>query len=107
MAMPLPALLRQPRAQQRPPQQPLPEQLTLDGFEDLLQDGLVRLRTERAAIAEGSHSANTRPCYESDWRGFAAWCAAHDATALPAPSQTIALYVTDCGRVHRYSAIAG
>jgi site-specific recombinase XerD len=39
-------------------------------------------------------AASTRRCYESDWRDFAAWCAARGATPLPAPIGIVAAYLS-------------
>jgi site-specific recombinase XerD len=36
----------------------------------------------------------TQRAYESDWRAFASWCAAHGVTTLPASPQTLCLWLS-------------
>ena len=53
------------------------------------------------AYAEAEKASATRAAYASDWRDFAAWCAARDATALPAHVGIVAAYLSslaDSGR---------
>jgi len=45
--------------------------------------------------ADASRADNTRRGYESDWRGFSSYCAAHNLELMPASPQTVVLYVTD------------
>lgn len=50
---------------------------------------------ERArGFAENARSANTRRAYRSDWTDFCDWCAGRDVAALPASTDTVALYVS-------------
>jgi site-specific recombinase XerD len=44
------------------------------------------------AYAEAEKAAATRTAYASDWRDFAAWCAARAATPLPAHAGIVAAY---------------
>jgi integrase len=44
--------------------------------------------------AEAAHSENTRRAYGVGWNAFAAYCAKHGFSSLPASPQTVALYVT-------------
>jgi site-specific recombinase XerD len=53
------------------------------------------------AYAEAEKALATRTAYASDWRDFAAWCAARGATALPAHVGIVAAYLSglaDSGR---------
>jgi integrase len=45
------------------------------------------------AYARAARAAATRRVYDSDWTHFAAWCAARGRTALPAPADTVAVYL--------------
>ena len=47
-----------------------------------------------AALLEAATARATRRAYESDFRHFAGWAAAHGLAALPAAPHTVALYVT-------------
>ncbi|CAB4896860.1 site-specific integrase [Patulibacter sp. NPDC049589] len=44
--------------------------------------------------ADAATAPNTVKAYQSDWRGFTAWCAQHRLQPLPADSMTVALYLT-------------
>lgn len=56
----------------------------------------ARLAAAAAAYADAQMASSTRRAYESDWRDFSAWCAAHPpARALPAAGHVVALYLTD------------
>jgi integrase len=46
-----------------------------------------------AGLAESARASATRKAYRSDWTHFAAWCAGHDRTALPADPVTVGLYI--------------
>lgn len=54
------------------------------------RDTAVSERT-RARIADAV-AANTRRAYTRQWAAFAAWCAEHDRSALPATAETLAEY---------------
>lgn len=54
--------------------------------------GIVEQAKEYVAQAKAS---NTLRAYRSDWQDFCAWCAGHGLPALPAPEETVALYLTD------------
>jgi len=47
------------------------------------------------AYAEAARAPATLRAYATDWRGFAAWCAAHGVDALPATPHTVALFLAD------------
>jgi integrase len=49
---------------------------------------------------------NTRHAYRSDWAHFAAWCAAHERTVLPALEETLVLYFSDLAATHKVSTLA-
>ena len=52
--------------------------------------------TARAAqnFAKAARSPATRRAYNSDWKDFAAWCAANALESLPADPSTVALYLS-------------
>ena len=52
-------------------------------------------------FAENEKSASTRRAYATDWRDFAAWCAARGATPLPAHSGIIAAYLSSLAQQGR------
>lgn len=59
------------------------------------------LATEMAPLIASAHgyaeaavAPATRRGYQSDWRGFYAWCREKKLTSLPAEPQTVALYFT-------------
>ncbi|WP_433513683.1 tyrosine-type recombinase/integrase [Nonomuraea sp. CA-143628] len=47
----------------------------------------------RARVA-GGFAANTSRAYQRDWETFAAWCAVHGRSPLPATPETVTEYVT-------------
>lgn len=54
-------------------------------------DALVESAKQYAAAAR---AATTRKAYAKQWSAFEAWCTERGACALPAASQTVALYLT-------------
>jgi integrase len=101
----------------------LPALLVDDPEEQMVTDVLlsrvdVTARLEQlvdglAALVQAATSPQTRRAYESDFAHFAAWTAAHGLTNLPAPPQTVALYIAaqqdqlrPASLVRRLSAIA-
>ena len=40
-----------------------------------------------------AHSPNTARAFSSDWKQFAAWCAAEGLIAYPADPSTVAVYI--------------
>ena len=62
------------------------------GLEDLIQKANDLIRSAKAP--------STRKAYQSDWRIFESWCAAHRLASLPASPETIALYIASCVVVH-------
>jgi site-specific recombinase XerD len=58
------------------------------GLEDLIEKANDLIRAAKAP--------STRKAYQSDFRIFESWCAAHRLSSLPASPQTIALYITSC-----------
>lgn len=66
----------------------------------------VDFAIERAKeYARASRSSATRRAYGSDLRDFGRFCRDHGVCALPATSQTIALYVTDLAERAKVSTI--
>jgi integrase len=66
------------------------EQLSL--FE--LGPNMSEIRKASAALKRATRARSTQVSYESDWRGFQAWCDSAGRRALPADGDTLALYVT-------------
>ena len=56
---------------------------------------ITRLAGVAADYAERSQSSATRRAYDSAWRAFNAWCDDHQATALPAHPDVVAVYLAD------------
>jgi len=82
-----------------------PEQLPL--FEGTLSMAALRDERERLIMAAAKCAANTRTCYASDWRSFAAWCARAGRVALPASMDTVALFLThELARGLRVASVA-
>lgn len=61
-----------------------------------LPERFTRLAERAREHVENSKAPNTRRAYKSDWADFAEWCRYHGVTELPASSETVALYLTDC-----------
>jgi site-specific recombinase XerD len=59
------------------------------------------------AYAAAEKSAATRAAYESDWRDFAAWCAARGASPLPAPQGLVAAYLSWLAQSGRRASTIG
>ena len=59
------------------------------------------------AFARAEKASTTRRAYESDWRGFTAWCSARGCTALPAAEAVVACYISDLAHKGRKSATVG
>jgi hypothetical protein len=58
-------------------------------------DALTQLEAEAVLeFAENAKAAASRRAYDSDWRDFAAWCAARGATALPATPAMVCGYIS-------------
>ncbi len=55
---------------------------------------LTAVADAAASLAEAARAHNTRRAYASDWKDFAAWCAAAGFPSLPADGRVVALYVT-------------
>jgi site-specific recombinase XerD len=77
---------------------------------------LAQVRAQRRGLAHSAQAPNTIKSYASDWRDFAQWCRRARRRALPATTETVALYLADLllGRGRRVataqrraSAIAG
>src|ERR1022692_926156 len=43
-----------------------------------------------------SKAESTLRGYQSDWRDFCGWCAAHGVSPLPAPPELVAAYIAEC-----------
>ena len=55
---------------------------------------VARLAAAAASYADASQAPATRRAYDSSWRAFATWCDEHQAVALPASPDVVALYLT-------------
>ena len=73
-----------------------------------------RITDQLADYLAASVAPATVKAYRSDWSDFTAWCADHDADALPAAPEVVALYLADRAGTHsvatltrRVSAISG
>jgi integrase len=58
-------------------------------------------------FAENEKAASTRRAYASDWKDFAAWCAARGATPLPAHVGIVAAYLSSLADSGRKSSTIG
>lgn len=56
---------------------------------------VARLAGAAADYADASQASATRRAYDSAWRAFATWCDGHQAQALPASPDVVALYLAD------------
>lgn len=64
------------------------------GASPLLPD-IIEAEVEVArAYAAASRAESTRRAYASDWKIFAAWCAARELVALPARPEAVALFLS-------------
>ena len=71
-----------------------------------MKDRLINLSHPSTDLEDLIHKANdliraakapsTRKAYQSDFRIFESWCAAHGLSSLPSAPQTIALYIASC-----------
>jgi hypothetical protein len=59
------------------------------------------------AYAKAEKAAATRAAYASDWRDFAAWCAARGATPLPAHVGIVAAYLSWLAQSGRKASTIG
>lgn len=55
---------------------------------------LVRLAQQARDYVGQAKAENTRRAYRSDWQDFVIWCQARGLDPLPAPPETLALYLT-------------
>jgi site-specific recombinase XerD len=65
------------------------------------------LAREALTFADRDRADNTKRVYESQWRTFEGWCAAHSVSALPAAPMTVALYLTERARSGRKVSTLG
>lgn len=56
---------------------------------------LLELAASATQYAVESLAKNTLKAYESDWRGFVAWCRGHGLEPLCAAEATVVLYLTE------------
>jgi site-specific recombinase XerD len=71
-----------------------PADLALRGSTALLLPGIVEEETELAdAFARAARASNTHRAYESDWKIFAAWCAARAEMPLPTTAEIVRRYI--------------
>ena len=67
---------------------------------------VVARATERAErYLSTAKAANTVRAYNADWNHFTAWCEDAGRAALPASSETVALYVSDLAATSKVSTI--
>ena len=61
-----------------------------------LSTGLEELIQKANDLIRAAKAPSTRKAYQSDFRIFESWCAAHGLASLPSAPQTIALYIASC-----------
>jgi integrase len=54
---------------------------------------MAQIRRSAALMKRSIRATSTLDSYDSDWRGFERWCAGAGRIAMPATSETLALYV--------------
>jgi integrase len=69
---------------------PSPDALALDRLAGATREFLAAAKAE-----------STRRAYRADWDHFETWCRKHLLIALPAASETVALYITDLAATHK------
>jgi site-specific recombinase XerD len=57
---------------------------------------IVPLPSQVREFIRASKAENTLRGYQSDWRGFCAWCEGHGLCPLPATPETVASYIAEC-----------
>lgn len=77
-----------------PPRHPVPPSAHAVPSAPLAEDA-ARAR----AFARQAKAANTKRAYRADWADFCAWCDARGLPALPATTETVALYVASRAEV--------
>ena len=58
--------------------------------------GLEELIQKANDLIRAAQAPSTRKAYQSDFRIFECWCAAHGLASLPSAPETIALYIASC-----------
>jgi integrase len=66
---------------------------------------LYRAEERARHYARESRAPNTRRAYRADWADFAAWCAAHQQTVLPASPATVVLYLSERAATHKTATL--
>ena len=66
---------------------------------------VIDLVASARTFAENTRSANTKSAYDSDWRHFTEWTAAHGFESLPAEPAAVAMYITDLAASHKPATI--
>lgn len=69
------------------------------------KDDLPNLVGLANRLAEDSKSSNTKQAYDSDWRDFRSWCGDMEFKPLPAPADTVCLYLANLSKRCKYSTI--
>ncbi|MGI4831627.1 MAG: site-specific integrase [Janthinobacterium lividum] len=64
-----------------------------------------RLHEQARAFVRASKAVSTLRAYRSDWQHFLSWCESRGAAALPATSETVALYLVALAETHRPATI--
>lgn len=72
-----------------------PEDQQLWLFKPQRSIDVAKLNAQRRELIANTHAENTQKGYSADWRNFDDWCKAAGRRALPASSETLALYITD------------
>jgi integrase len=67
---------------------------------------LASLAGQAREFAAAAKAENTLRAYAADWNDFRDWCMAHQLPALPAPPDTVALYLTDRAGTLKTSSLA-
>jgi len=67
---------------------------------------LLSLAQRAAEISRKARAANTLRAYASDWADFSSWCAGRSLPSLPAETETIILYLTECSSRIKASTLA-
>jgi hypothetical protein len=66
---------------------------------------IAELYDEARDYIAASRAENTTRVYRTGWAQFTAWCDEHGVTALPASTETVALYVADLAKVAKPATI--
>jgi site-specific recombinase XerD len=62
---------------------------------------LSEIADRASEFVQHSKASNTVRAYRADWSHFEMWCRAHGQSSLPAPPETVALYVADLSAIRK------